>query len=372
MAENSVCYKYEAPSILSKFGQEENLFLSKFSEDRKGTASCLFWGQLKDPFIISRCLIALSNIVKSNFGFNPVRQGFLKDPIVTSGNEQIRFEAFSTCAGVYARVDILPDGQHGEFIENGTTNVDFNIPLITALSRIQKNDKLVLSVGKKEVGFHKDGEQFIERKVPLPTKWIKGLTTVQHFFSESESVLSLNKLQSVQLLRTIPAGKIKKNLFLVKRGNRYLFSPMKSAAGICIGGAHRLQLLQPLIPLSNGLTIYKQKSDQSVNIILHFDRVNFTFAISRDPFRGFSGEGAGLEALIGDLPDNLISAFDNYSYANQIFNPLDAAIAHGTGHFKSGKLIGEIGRHGFIGFRSGKQRIFLSETTIQVKQNIIP
>ena len=117
----------------------------------------------------------------------------LKDPIVTAGNQQIRFEGFSSCAGVYARVDLHEDGQEGDFIENGTTNVDFNPPLITALSRIQKKEKLVLSVGKKEVGFHKDGDSLIERKVPLPTKWIKGLTTVQHYFSESEAdmVLSL-------------------------------------------------------------------------------------------------------------------------------------------------------------------------------------
>ena len=45
---------------------------------------------------------------------------------MTAGNQKIRFEGFSHCAGVYARVDVLEDGHDGEFLENGTTNVDFN------------------------------------------------------------------------------------------------------------------------------------------------------------------------------------------------------------------------------------------------------
>ena len=55
------------------------------------------------------------------------------NPIVTAGNDRRRFEGFSNCAGGYARVDVLPDGHDGEFLENGTTNVDFNPGMISAL-----------------------------------------------------------------------------------------------------------------------------------------------------------------------------------------------------------------------------------------------
>jgi hypothetical protein len=80
----------------------------------------------------------------------------LKDPIVTAGNEKIRFEGFSHCAGVYARVDVLPGGYDGEFLENGTTNVDFNQPMLSALSSISRSEKVMFSVGKKEVSLHKE------------------------------------------------------------------------------------------------------------------------------------------------------------------------------------------------------------------------
>ncbi len=350
MSQTSLNYRYAGVSQLARTDNAESLFLSKFSEDTKGMAPCLFWGQLRDPFIISRCLINLSQIVKSNFAFRPSQLASLKDPIVTAGNEQIRFEAFSTCAGVYARLDILPDGQDGEFIENGTTNVDFNLPLITELNRIHRNDRLVLSIGKKEVGFHRDRESIIERKVPLPSKWIKGLTTVQHFFSESESATKINRLQAMQLFRTIPAGTTKHDLFLAKRGSRYLFSPVQSKSAICIGGAHRLHLLNPLIPLSKGLTIYRHPSDQSISITLHFERANYVFAVSRSASRGFSGEGAGLDELLEDTSDDLIAAFDNYTYTNQSFNPADIALEHDLDFSKIESLSTKLAAMGLLGF----------------------
>jgi hypothetical protein len=311
MATNTLNYQYATNSSLQNSNGQENLLLSKFSEVHKGNSPCFFWGKLNNPYELSRCLITLSNTVQSSFNLSPFQLALLKDPIVTAGNNQIRFEGFSHCAGVYARVDVLENGQDGEFIENGTTNVDFNTPLISELGKIKKNDDLILSVGQKEVGFHKGGESFIERKVPLPTKWIKGLTTVQHYFSESDYAMTLNRIQALQLFKTIPSGKVKTDYFLIKRGTKYLFSPLKANQAVCIGGIHRLKLIQPLIPLIKELKIYPQKDMQSVTFVLCFNELNFVFSISRDFWRGFSGEGAALEALIEDLPDSLVQAFDN-------------------------------------------------------------
>lgn len=358
MSRESVSYQYESPSSLSTLQGKENLLLSKFNEVEKGTSPCFFWGKLNNPYILSRCLITLSNTVQSSFNLSPFQLALLKDPIVTAGNDQIRFEGFSHCAGVYARVDILEGGQDGEFIENGTTNVDFNTPLISELGKIKKNDDLVLSVGKKEIGFHKGGESFIERKVPLPNKWIKGLTTVQHYFSESEQTKTLNRIQAIQLFKTIPSGKVKTDYYLINRGNRYLFSPMKASRAVCIGGIHRLKLLQPLIPLINELKVYPHKDMQSVSFILCFDELNFVFSISRDFWRGFSGEGAALESLIEDLPESLIQAFDNYSFTNQEFNPTLMSFEEGIDIQKIDQLSTKLSAMGLLGYDLSKNGFF--------------
>ena len=354
----TLSYQYQSQSSLSKEQGKENLLLSKFNEVDKGSAPCFFWGKLNNPYELSRCLITLSNTVQSSFNLSPFQMALLKDPIVTAGNNQIRFEGFSHCAGVYARVDVLEQGQDGEFLENGTTNVDFNTPLISELGKIKKNDDLVLSVGKKEVGFHKDGESFIERKVPLPSKWIKGLTTVQHYFSESECTLTLNRVQAIQLFKTIPNGKVKTDYCLIRRGARYSFSPMKSVNAICIGGIHRLRLLQPLIPLINELKIYSHQQMQSVTFILCFEELHFVFSVSRDFWRGFSGEGAALEELIEDLPDALIRAFDNYAFTNQVFNPTMMSFEEGIDISKIEKLSTKLSAMGLLGYDLDRNGFF--------------
>src|SRR5205085_12509077 len=109
------------PSTIQKTAQGDELFLAHYSEVQKKQSPCFFWGLLTDPYLTARCLITLSNVVQSSFNLSPFQLALLKDPIVTAGNEKIRFEGFSHCAGVYARVDVLADGHDGEFLENGTT-----------------------------------------------------------------------------------------------------------------------------------------------------------------------------------------------------------------------------------------------------------
>lgn len=354
----TIHYHYSSPSVLSKSVDADELFLSKYSEVQKKDAPCFFWGNLKDPYITSRCLITLSNVVQSSFNLSPFQMALLKDPIVTAGNEKIRFEGFSHCAGVYARVDILPDGHDGEFPENGTTNVDFNQPMISALSRVSRSEKVLLSVGKKEVAISREGQKVVERKVPLPTKWIKGLTTVQLFLADAERVFSFNKIQTLQLFQSLPNGKPKTDYYLIMRGNKPSFSPVKSDNGICIGGIHRLRLLEPLIPLATELRVFPHPSMQSVTWQLYFGTVRFSLSISRDAWRGFSGEGAGLESLIEDVPDRWIDAVDRFSYANQEFNPTLLSIEEGLDLKKIENITGRLSAMGLLGYDLDENHFF--------------
>lgn len=354
----TVTYAYRNPSSLVKTKSEDELFLAKYSEVEKKDAPCFFWGKLNDPYITARCLITLSNVVQSNYSLSPFDLAKLKDPIVTAGNEKIRFEAFSHCAGVYARVDVLPGGHDGEFLENGTTNVDFNQPMISALSSVGKAEKVVLSVGKKEVGLHKEGEKVVERKVPLPEKWIKGLTTVQLFLADTEKVFKMNRMQALQLFRTIPKGKPNTDYYLIMRGGKPTFLPIKQANGICVGGVHRLRLLEPLLPLLDELHVFAHPDMQSTTWQLYFGDVRFSLSISRDSWRGFSGEGAALESLIEDVPENWLDMFDKYSYANQEFNPSLLSIEEGIDFKKVDNITGRLSAMGLLGYDLDENHFF--------------
>lgn len=355
---DTIVYQYKQPSLLNKANGLDELFLAQYSEVQKKDVDCFFWGKLTNPYITARCLITLSNVVQSSFNLSPFQLALLKDPIVTAGNSKIRFEGFSHCAGVYARVDVGPDGHDGEFLANGTTNVDFNQPMLSALSSIGKSDKVMLSVGKKEVALLKDERNVVERKVPLPTKWIKGLTTVQLYLAEAEKAYTFNRLQALQLFKSIPNSKPKTDYYLTVRGNKPAFSPVKSTAAICIGGIHRLRLLEPLLPLADELRVFPHPTMQSTTWQLYFGNVRFSLSLSRDAWRGFSGEGAALEALIADVPEEWIDLVDKYSYANQEFNPTLLAIQEGLDLRKMENITGRLSAMGLLGFDLDENHFF--------------
>lgn len=354
----TITYHYDTPSALLKTGSQDELFLAKYSEIQKKEAPCFFWGRLSDPYTTARCLITLSNIVQSSFSLSPFEMAKLKDPIVTAGSGKIRFEGFSHCAGVYARVDVLPGGYDGEFPESGTTNVDFNQPMISALSRISRAEQVMLSVGKKEVSLQKGNEKVVERKVPLPVKWIKGLTTVQLYLAEAEKVFSFNRVQAQQLFQSIPNGKPKTDYYLVVRGNKPTFSAVKSVNAICVGGIYRLKLIEPLLAFADELRVFPHPQMQSTTWQLYFGSIRFSFSLSRDAWRGFSGEGAGLESLIDDIPDAWIDAADKYSYANQVFNGTMLAVEEGIDIDKVDNITARLSAMGLLGFDLDENNFF--------------
>ncbi|AZA92415.1 Uncharacterised protein [Chryseobacterium nakagawai] len=357
--EDMLTYNYSRSSSFVKKDALEELFLAQYSEIQKKTdVPCFFWGNVGQPFILARCLITLSNIVKSSFSLSPFQMALLKDPIVTAGNERLRFEGFSHCAGVYARVDVLPDGLDGEFLENGTTNVDFNQPMITALGSIRPNEKVMLSVGEKEVGLYKEEKKIVERKVPLPVKWIKGLGTVQIYLSESEKQHTFNKIQTQQLFRGMPKGVVKSDYYLIVRGNKPMFSPVKSTDTVCIGGLHRLRLLEPLLPYIDCMKVFSHPNMQSTTWQLYMGNIRFSFSLSRESWRGFSGEGAVLNSLAAEVSDEWIDALDKYAYANQSFSATILALEENLGLSKTENLTGRLAAMGLLGYDLDENEFF--------------
>ncbi|MBC9934536.1 SWIM zinc finger family protein [Chitinophaga qingshengii] len=350
ISETTISYSYPTPSALIA-GSEPRLLLAGYSEIAKHPAPAFFQGHLTQPYTTARCLIALSNVVRASFTLAPAQAGMMKDPIVTAGAEKLRFEGFSQCAGVYARVDVLPGGHSGTFPANGTVNVDFNQPMINALHAISSNDTMQLTVNAGEINLQSQPEESItEKKVPLPVKWIKGLTTVQLFLAASERVHTFNKIQLRQLFQGIPAGAVKADYYLTVRGNKPVFSPVKAPKAICVGGIHRLRLLEPLLPLADELQVFVHPDMQSTTWQLYFGHVRFSLSLSREAWRGFSGEGAALDALIADVPDQLIDAMDKYSHVNQEFNPTLLAVEEQAGFEQIDQLTARLAAMGLLGF----------------------
>ncbi|MGW8359751.1 SWIM zinc finger family protein [Streptomyces wedmorensis] len=93
-----------------------------------------FSGFLAAPQVAARGLLAVADVAGARYD-RRVRAGSL-DPVVTGNGNRLRFESFSGCGGVYARLDVLHEGLGGTQTGHGTTNVDVNDPLREALSRM--------------------------------------------------------------------------------------------------------------------------------------------------------------------------------------------------------------------------------------------
>ena len=319
-----ITYQYNQASSIEKKTDASNLFLAHFNEDYdENPVPCFFWGKLNSPYLVARNFLTLSKVVAANYMPNG---SALRDPVITAGGNKLRLEAFSSCCSVYAKIDLLSDVLDGEFLQQGTTNVDFNTQMITALSQIKKNENVFFSIGKKEVVLQKNNESVVEKKVSLPLRWIKGMATVQLLSAEMKKAVTLDKLQMQLLFRSIPNGSVKDDYFLSFRGKRPSLSPIRTPNSICIGAIHRLKLADSLLNLSSSLSIYTVDSENAIAFQFQMKGMRFTLMLSRSFWRGFSGEGNSLENLIEDIPNEWLEKLDTYAKINEEFSLKDDVI----------------------------------------------
>ena len=320
MPDDHITYRYPAPSAFRPAPDGRSLYLAPFTEGETVDEDCLFFGRLLNPEITARCLTTLSGVVRSRFTLSPETIAAMHDPIVSAGSGTVRFEGFSGCAGIYARVDVLPEALDGEFsVRGGTTNVDFNSLMLASLGGVRQRDTVLLSVGSKDVAFGFDSGTVVERKVPLPERWLKGLTSVQAYLAGAEPFAEIGRVQALKLFQGIPRGKLKGDFYLTRRGGAPVLAPLAASGGVAIGGVNRLLLLEPLLAHADCLKIFAHPTGSATTWQLYFGNVRFSFSLSREPYRGFSGEGAGLDDLVRAPAPEAIDALDSLCLANQTF-----------------------------------------------------
>ena len=217
------------------------------------------------------------------------------DPVITCGGGRLRFEGFSACCGAYARLDLLPHAVAGEHFSSGTTNVDFNAPLRTALSRLRENEPLDLSVGAEGLEVRHNAGSTVERKVKLPARWLRGFLEVQAHQARMQPRLEITGVEFRRFLREAP--KAWKGLAWVSRSGAGLRLSQSPALGsVAVGGIARLRILDPwrvtrqrfaFTPRSRGASGWEMETPDS----------RFHLVLSPEVWRGFSGEGQALNLL---------------------------------------------------------------------------
>lgn len=345
---NDLLYNYQGVSTISKNKGINNLVMAHQTEiPEVNNIPCFFWGSLTDPFVTAKCWSTIAKVVRSSFGPIPPS---LRDPIITAGTERMRFEGFSSCNGVYVRLDMKPESIDGEFMASGTTNVDFNDPMLNALNAIQKNEKVTLAVGQNDMQVITTKAKVVEKKVTLPPRWIKGLTSVQLYLADMEMKFELNKLQSIQLFQNLPKGNVKGKFFITKRAGKFMVSTLATSDSVRIGGIHSLRLLEGILSLIEKMHVYESSDKETCAVVCEFGKMQLLMAFSPDAYRGFSGEGKALENMTANLLMEYVYGLNSLLKANESFDPTMLSIENDIDFGTMDHLTSSLSSMGLLGF----------------------
>ena len=305
MATAELTYRYLAPSTVRETDgrAEVSLATSGGREDNP----YFFTGFLGAPRQTAQALLVVAEVARTRY-YEPPNMVAARiaaaDPVVTSNHDRLRFESFSACAGVYARLDLEPGVLDGRPREWGTTNVDFNPPMRAALARIHDDEAMLMHVGHDEVRVETLGGSAVERKVPLPERWLKGFAEVQVASAHMVLRHELPAVEARRFIQSLPRTKSRSVAWATPAGGGLRLSSRPDGAAVCLAGPERLRLLEKLLPFTRVLRVYgpaptRDRAAEPGAWELELDGARLVFGLSPELFRGFSGEGGVLADLAG-------------------------------------------------------------------------
>lgn len=250
------------------------------------------------PDVLAAGLLAVADVAASRYADAGLAQRLANlDPVVTASGDRLRLESFSACNSVHARLDLLPDGIDEAEVGFGTTNIDVNLPLRTALSGLAGASLLHLTVGPDELRAATLDAQHVERKVALPDRWVRGLAEVPSVTAGMHQVAELSGPAVARfardLPRTTPPGPVL-HLLPGPRGPRVL--PRALPGTVAIPGAARLRGMERVLRFSTRLTVHADAYGATA-WVFELPGARLTLVLTADPYRGFSGEGGLLVRL---------------------------------------------------------------------------
>jgi hypothetical protein len=325
MPDTAYSYAYQRPSAFHQADGTGRLGLETSGGRalaEPSTHPLFFTGFLGRPDAAAAGLLAVARVAGERYVAGSAVRGATSsaggaDPVVTCSGDRLRFESFSSCCGVYARLDMLSEALDGEVHDRGTTNVDVNEPLRRALARIAGDDPLHLAVGPDDLAVTTVDGRAMEKKVPLPSRWLRGFAEAQVIMAACDLRAELDALEAGRFLRSLPAGSAtgttgsgarvitgrgRDAQWAVPSGRGLRLASAPTPGGVCLAGAHRLGALIPLLrhirrlrAYGPAVTVRSEPCSSAWEVELPGMRL--VLSLSPATNRGFSGEGSVLDSL---------------------------------------------------------------------------
>ncbi|MEO1112661.1 MAG: SWIM zinc finger family protein [Pseudomonadota bacterium] len=312
------------------------------------------------PDITAKGMRAVSETVAARYYVPPAMLSKIlreADPVVTVSPGAVRFEGFSACGSAYARMDLAPEAMEISHCRNGTTNVDFGADIRGALANVGKEADFHLTVEESAVGITRDDTTVIERKVPLPLRWIKGFAEVQVVQAQMKPAFHLPKVAAQRFLRALPRSKDDSAHWVSVRGGVARLSSRPVEGAVLLRGGHRLRILEAMVSRSEGLDVFSAKASGASAWSLDFGSQRFWLVLNAEPWRGFSGDGGTLSGMASSSGDAVAAIRAQLNWQDRI-DAETLAAATGLETHVVDDALAELASRGLVGFDLGRNGYF--------------
>lgn len=290
----TLTYRYACPSSASSDG----IALAPTIVERPAR---YFTGYVERPDIAAAALLAIARVARTRYFIEATELRRLLDPVLTSEPAGLHVESFSGCCGVHARLHLLHAALDAEHQSFGTVSVDFNEPMRAALARIRAHSPLHLQVGFDAVELNTIEGSEIERRVPLPERWVRGFAEIAVAAAQLPLALDLGPREAQRFIRSLPRGRAgKANLWAKRSPGGIRLSPRPDHESVWLSSPERLRSLEPLTRHVQSLRVYARPAEAGSSVwVADLGNARVLLTLSPDRLRGFSGEGG----LLYDLAD---------------------------------------------------------------------
>ncbi|MFN0166786.1 MAG: SWIM zinc finger family protein [Bryobacteraceae bacterium] len=322
-----------------------------------------FSGTLSTPRLAADLMLALTQVVQSRFYVPPAMVARIlanADPVITFGGGRLRFEGFSACCGVYARIDLLPGSYEADRADPGTTNVDFNPPMRAALSRLRAQDAAKLLVSAGQVEWATSRGCAIERKVKLPVRWLKGFVEIQSHQARMSPQFTLTSVGARRFLNEIPRGAARGPVYALPAGAAVRLSLSPLEGGVRVGGIERLKILEPVIRHAKSLVVHASE-DGATGWEVNAAGSRFFLVLSPAASRGFSGEGRALFPLSETPVRNALGAMRAALRWQSVLDAKALAAQEGLDPESITWALAQLGALGLVGYDLAEHAYFHRE-----------
>lgn len=356
--------RYERSSQVAQGAEAVLVFLAsalrQFDEvtQTPPNEQCIFSGNLAHPIQFRRLLFSLYETVQSRFHLPDLWRHI--DPVITTSGDSLRLECFSSCASVYARVDLSPNAfDNAHLFRTGTTNIELGQSFMHGLAALRRNRPTSLEVGSDTVHLHTGVASAVEHKVKLPRRWVQGFLQVQAVSRRSTLAYELGASEARALVAALPAGQRPWSYLVLGRRPRVLSSKPATKDYLKLHDPRRLKLLETVAPDIQSMRIYTVEGTNTSVWVAGLGHSKIEVALSSRAQHGFSGDGdALLSRHFDDGDDDLLSAGLEFARVRNVFSAREFESGCGIDGATAASLLDQLSISGILGYDRDSEALF--------------